>query len=112
VGASKASGRLAAVFEAAGLTLFVRGWLSSNNVLFRDPASGNNVLVDSGYWGHGALTVDLVRQALGGGRLQRVLNTCTPTTAAEIETCNWRSLARSMFLPEKSTRWIIGMTRR
>ena len=55
------------------ITVFERGWLSANNLLFigqRDTA-----LVDTGYCLHAAQTVDLVRDALGGRPLDRVLNT-------------------------------------
>ena len=60
-------------FELAGLTLFERGWLSSNNMLFVDGT--DSVLVDSGYCSHAAQTVALVQHALGGARLHRVVNT-------------------------------------
>ncbi len=63
--------------EAAGATVFERGWLSSNNVLFA-AASGSGsgaTLVDSGYWTHQSQTVELTRRALGSGRLDCVLNT-------------------------------------
>ena len=60
-------------FGQAGLSVFERGWLSSNNILFVD--GERNVLVDSGYASHASQTVALVRQALGGAALQRVLNT-------------------------------------
>lgn len=67
---------LAAQLDRAGMTVFERGWLSCNNVLFRDPVEGESVLVDSGYWSHAEQTVALVRGALrSGASLQRVLNT-------------------------------------
>ena len=49
------------VVEAAGLTLFERGWLSSNSLLFEQADSGSAALVDSGYWIHQAQIVELVR---------------------------------------------------
>ena len=55
------------------ITVLERGWLSANNILFvghRDTA-----LVDTGYCTHAAQTVELVRNALGGRPLDRVLNT-------------------------------------
>ncbi len=63
------------VFEAAGLRVFERGWLSSNNVLFDGGLSGEAVLVDSGYCAHAEQTVALVRAALGTKALARVVNT-------------------------------------
>ena len=56
-----------------GLTVLERGWLSSNNVLIPDAAGAT--LVDSGHCVHAPQTVALVRQALQGAPLARVLNT-------------------------------------
>ncbi len=50
-----------------------RGWLSSNNVLFLEGERAS--LIDSGYVAHAAQTVALVRHALGGRRLARLVNT-------------------------------------
>ena len=64
------------IFDVAGLQVFERGWLSSNNVLFDGDSAHESVLVDSGYCTHSSQTVALVRQALGpGGRLDRLVNT-------------------------------------
>jgi glyoxylase-like metal-dependent hydrolase (beta-lactamase superfamily II) len=63
------------LFEAAGLTVFERGWLSSNNVLFAGDDDHGATLVDSGYCTHAAQTVALVRRGLGARRLARVVNT-------------------------------------
>jgi glyoxylase-like metal-dependent hydrolase (beta-lactamase superfamily II) len=54
-----------------------RGWLSSNNILLFD---GNEAtLIDSGYAGHAAQTVELVKSALAGrhppAKLVRLINT-------------------------------------
>jgi len=57
----------------AGLRVFERGWLSSNNVLALDEDEAT--LIDSGYVSHAPLTSALVRSALGGRRLDRILNT-------------------------------------
>jgi glyoxylase-like metal-dependent hydrolase (beta-lactamase superfamily II) len=51
-----------------------RGWLSSNNVLLLDDDDGAT-LVDTGYVTHKAQTVELVRHALGGRPLARIVNT-------------------------------------
>lgn len=54
-----------------------RGWLSSNNILLFDGEEAT--LVDSGYVGHAAQTVELVKSALAGRRqhatLARLINT-------------------------------------
>ncbi len=50
-----------------------RGWLSSNNILCFD--SDTAILVDSGYAGHAAQTVKLVKSALAGRQLSRLINT-------------------------------------
>jgi glyoxylase-like metal-dependent hydrolase (beta-lactamase superfamily II) len=51
-----------------------RGWLSSNNIVLHDDA-GTGTVVDTGYVTHGAQTVALVRHALEGRRLGRLVNT-------------------------------------
>jgi glyoxylase-like metal-dependent hydrolase (beta-lactamase superfamily II) len=55
------------------LRLIERGWLSSNNVLAFDGDTAT--LVDSGYVGHAAQTLTLVRDALDGRALTRLINT-------------------------------------
>jgi glyoxylase-like metal-dependent hydrolase (beta-lactamase superfamily II) len=57
----------------AGVLVFERGWLSSNNILFPDAES--SALVDSGYGTHAAQTVELVDAGLDGRPLHRLLNT-------------------------------------
>lgn len=56
-----------------GASVFERGWLSSNNILF----SGNDstALVDSGYCTHSSQTLALVQQTLMDRPLDRLLNT-------------------------------------
>jgi glyoxylase-like metal-dependent hydrolase (beta-lactamase superfamily II) len=56
-----------------GMTVFERGWLSSNNVLFDGPEG--TALVDSGYATHAPQTLALVRHALAGRPLERLFNT-------------------------------------
>lgn len=55
------------------MTVFERGWLSSNNILFDGP--GGTALVDSGYVTHAPQTLALVRHALGERKLGRLINT-------------------------------------
>jgi glyoxylase-like metal-dependent hydrolase (beta-lactamase superfamily II) len=61
-----------------GLTVFERGWLSSNNVLIHGGGEGAT-LVDTGHCAHAEQTVALVRSALRrvqpGEPLVRVVNT-------------------------------------
>ena len=59
-----------------GLTVFERGWLSSNNVLLHGGHGEPATLVDSGHVSHAAQTLALVRGALRPGQtLALVVNT-------------------------------------
>jgi glyoxylase-like metal-dependent hydrolase (beta-lactamase superfamily II) len=55
------------------LRVIERGWLSSNNIVFHEGDAAT--LVDSGYVAHAGQTVALVRQALAGRSLKRLINT-------------------------------------
>lgn len=55
------------------LTVFERGWLSSNSILMRGKASC--ALVDSGYVSHAPQTLALLQAALQGRALDVLLNT-------------------------------------
>jgi glyoxylase-like metal-dependent hydrolase (beta-lactamase superfamily II) len=55
------------------ITVLERGWLSANNILF--VGHHDTAIVDTGYCSHAEQTVDLVRDALQGRGLDRVLNT-------------------------------------
>lgn len=57
----------------AGVSVFERGWLSSNNVLLLGP--DNTALVDSGYCSHAPQTLALVESALQGRELGVLVNT-------------------------------------
>lgn len=54
------------------MQVFERGWLSSNNILF---TGAQTALVDSGYLSHAPQTLALLRHALQGRPLERLLNT-------------------------------------
>jgi glyoxylase-like metal-dependent hydrolase (beta-lactamase superfamily II) len=56
-----------------GITVFERGWLSSNNILLRGREGA--ALVDSGYGTHAQQTRALVEHALAGQPLDLLLNT-------------------------------------
>src|SRR5215470_12950233 len=55
--------------------VFVRDWLSSNNVLLK--SEDGDVVIDSGYVAHAPLTLSLLStpQALGSGPLAKLVNT-------------------------------------
>jgi len=57
----------------ASLSIFERGWLSSNNILIRGRDA--SALIDSGYCTHAGQTVALVETALAGQPLDRLANT-------------------------------------
>ncbi len=57
----------------AQMTVFERGWLSSNNILIRGQSS--TALIDSGYSTHSEQTLGLVQHALAGQSLDLLLNT-------------------------------------
>lgn len=57
----------------AGIEIFERGWLSSNNVLIQ--GREHCALIDSGYCTHAAQTLALVQGRLGGKPLDVLLNT-------------------------------------
>ena len=56
----------------AGITVFERGWLSSNNILICGKQS--TALIDSGYNTHATQTQLLVEQGLGGRPLDVLVN--------------------------------------
>lgn len=55
------------------ITVIERGWVSSNNVVFDD--GGRASVVDTGYGTHAVQTVQLVRAAIAGKPLTRIVNT-------------------------------------
>jgi len=76
--ATTATARVAVTDAAAALPpsmrVLERGWVSSNNILLFDD-DHSATLIDSGYVAHAEQTIQLVRQALGGRTLARVINT-------------------------------------
>lgn len=61
-------------FERAHLRVIERNWLSANQIVFYDSDLAGSV-VDTGYIKHQEMTVALIRAALAGRHLTRVLNT-------------------------------------
>ena len=62
----------------ASLVFIERDWLSSNQLVARENGADKaGVVVDTGYSTRSALTVALIDRALGGARLERIVNTHT-----------------------------------
>jgi glyoxylase-like metal-dependent hydrolase (beta-lactamase superfamily II) len=57
----------------AGITVFERGWLSSNNILIQ--GRNSSALIDSGYCTHAQQTLALIADALQGQSLDLLINT-------------------------------------
>ncbi len=66
---------VARVFGELGLGVLERGWLSSNNVVFWGTAGRGATVVDTSYSSHADLTLRLLEAQLGGGKVERVVNT-------------------------------------
>ena len=64
---------MAAVTLLAGVSVFERGWLSSNNILVQGAHS--SALIDSGYCTHAEQTLALLDSALQGRPLDVLINT-------------------------------------
>ncbi len=63
-------------FALEGVTVFERGWLSSNNTLLHGSDGEAATMIDSSHCLHGEQTVALVRQSLReGATLGRIVNT-------------------------------------
>ena len=58
-----------------GLSVLERGWLSSNNIVLHGAPGEGATLVDSGHSVHAEQTLALLRHALQGEALARVVNT-------------------------------------
>ncbi len=63
-----------ATFERANLRVIERNWLSANQIIFHDSDREGSV-VDTGYIKHRDMTLALVREALQGRHLKRIINT-------------------------------------
>lgn len=60
----------------AGLTVLERGWLSANNIVVHAaPGEAGATLIDTGHVNHAGQTLALVRHALRGEPLARIVNT-------------------------------------
>lgn len=68
------SNHVQTAFERANLRVIERNWLSANQIVFYDSDQDGSV-VDTGYIKHQQMTLALVREALGGRHLKRIINT-------------------------------------
>ncbi len=84
----------------AGLNVFERGWLSSNNVLVHDNAGA--MLIDTGHVNHAEQTLALVRHALGGQALARIVNTHLHSDHCGGNATLQRAFGAAVFVPEAS----------
>jgi glyoxylase-like metal-dependent hydrolase (beta-lactamase superfamily II) len=66
---------LTAALHRVGAQLIVRGWLSSNSIVFTDTQRGWTAVVDTGYFRHAKQTVQLVETALAGNGIDHIVNT-------------------------------------
>ena len=73
---SVASGSVvSAMFDALGLAVLERGWLSANQAVFRARGATPATVVDTGFCAHAEQTLALVDHALGGEAVGRIVNT-------------------------------------
>ena len=84
----------------AGLEVFERGWLSSNNVLVPDEAGAT--LIDTGHLNHAEQTLALVRHALAGQPLARIVNTHLHSDHCGGNATLQRAFGAAVFVPEAS----------
>ena len=64
-----------ASLRRVGAQMFVRGWLSANNIVFAGRHDEETTVVDTSYFSHADLTLQLVDTALAGGTLHHIVNT-------------------------------------
>ncbi len=84
----------------AGIQVFERGWLSSNNVLVPDEAGAT--LIDTGHLNHAEQTLALVRHALAGQPLTRIVNTHLHSDHCGGNATLQRAFGAAVFVPEAS----------
>ncbi len=84
----------------AGLGVFERGWLSSNNVLVHDEAGAT--LIDTGHMNHAEQSLALVRHGLKGQPLARIVNTHLHSDHCGGNATLQRAFGAAVFVPETS----------
>jgi glyoxylase-like metal-dependent hydrolase (beta-lactamase superfamily II) len=84
----------------AGINVFERGWLSSNNVLIHDEAGAT--LIDTSHVNHAEQTLALVRHALAEKALARIVNTHLHSDHCGGNATLQRACGAAVFVPEAS----------
>ena len=84
----------------AGIHVFERGWLSSNNVLV--PDDNGATLIDTSHLNHAEQTLALVRHALAGEPLTRIVNTHLHSDHCGGNATLQRACGAAVFVPEAS----------
>ena len=84
----------------AGLSVFERGWLSSNNVLVPDEAGAT--LIDTSHVNHAEQTLALVRHALAGQPLACIVNTHLHSDHCGGNATLQRAFDAAVWVPEAS----------
>lgn len=84
----------------AGIQVFERGWLSSNNVLL--PGDAGATLIDTSHLNHAEQTLALVRHALAGQPLTRIVNTHLHSDHCGGNATLQRAFGAAVFVPEAS----------
>jgi len=87
-----------------GVRVFERGWLSSNNVLLAGGPGEGAALVDSSHCLHAPQTLALVRHALQGRPLARVVNTHLHSDHCGGNAALQRELGAAVTVPQAS--WV------
>jgi len=86
------------------LRVLERGWLSANNILGLDGDEAS--LIDTGYVTHAPQTVALVREALGGRRLARIINTHSHSDHIGGNAALQRAFGCAIHVPEGMAAWV------
>lgn len=86
------------------LRVLERGWLSANNIVGLD--GDQATVVDSGYVSHAAQTVELVRHALAGRRLARLINTHSHSDHVGGNAALQRAFGCIIQVPEGMAGWV------